>query len=281
MENQESPDDLSGTSMLSFRSRRRLMFITPSRIAYAGLLGTPGTRIFGATTIYTSLGRPFQIWQRNMDVRETRFAIVPAYAPHKVATPDRNISEVLLEGESVDPVQLIERLAGTPRLADQTADRVLEGFRCLRENWANAADLDFDALFFNEAPPARKLDSRIAAVAERIRLSPAGKHPAESCAEQAGLSFSRFTHLFCAQICPTLRRYRAWERAPGVIHFVHDTSNLLETALNTGYADSTHFSHSLRQFYGLPPRDIFAGAKGLAVFDQMPPARNMEGVMMI
>ena len=92
---------------------------------------------------------------------------------------------------------------------------------------------------------------------------------------------SRFTHLFCEQIGTTLRRYRAWKRARGVMHFVHDTSNLLETALNTGYADSTHFSHSLRQFYGLPPRYIFAVAKGLAVFDQMPPARNMEGVMMI
>ncbi len=279
MQNAQSPGRMSGAPMKGYRSRDRLMFITPKRIAYVGLLGTPGTRIFGATTLYLSLRNPFQIWQRGTDMREAKFAIVPAYVPHRVATPDRNIAEVLLEGESVDPALLFEQFAGTPKLAEQTADRVIEGFRCLRENWANAGDLDFDALFFNELPPSRKLDPRIAAVAERISLTPAGKHPAESCAEQAGLSFSRFTHLFCEQIGTTLRRYRAWKRARGVMHFVHDSGNLLEAALNSGYADSTHFSHSVRQFYGLPPRDIFAGARGLAVFEQMPAANSFAPLL--
>ena len=59
---------------------------------------------------------------------------------------------------------------------ERRTDRVIEDFRCLRENWANAGDLDFDTLFFNELPPSRKLDPRIAAVAECISLTPAGKH---------------------------------------------------------------------------------------------------------
>jgi AraC-like DNA-binding protein len=268
MQKMQSPGSLSGAPLKRYRSRERLMFITPNRIAYAGLLGTPGTRIFGATTLYLSLRNPFQLWQRGTDMREAKFAIVPAYVPHRVATRDRSIVEVLLEAESVDSSLMIEQFAGTRELAEQTADRVIEGFRCLRENWANAADLDFDALFFNARPPQRKLDPRIAVVAERIRLTPAEKHPAEACAEQAGLSFSRFTHLFCDQMGTTLRRFRAWKRARGVMHIVHGGGNLLEAALNAGYADSTHFSHSLRQFYGLPPKDIFSGARGLAVFQQ-------------
>ena len=278
MENLESSAKASAALAQGYRSRERLMFITPKRIAYAGLLGTPGMRIFGATTLYTSLGSPFRIWQSDAKVREARFAIVPAYMPHRVATPDRNIAELLIEGESVDPAILIEQFAGTRSLSEQTAERVLAGFRCMRENWENAGDLDFDALFFNKQLPSRKLDPRIAAIAERISLTPAGKHPAESCSEQAGLSFSRFTHLFCEQIGTTLRRFRAWKRARGVMHFVHDRGNLLEAALNSGYADSTHFSHSLRQFYGLPPRDIFAGAKGLNVFEQMPTVKELEGL---
>jgi AraC-like DNA-binding protein len=44
--------------------------------------------------------------------------------------------------------------------------------------------------------------------------------------------------------------------------------NLLDVALNAGYADSTHFSHSIRQFYGYTPRDIFAGSRRLAIFSQ-------------
>ncbi len=268
MPNVQSTGKTPGVPLKRYRSRERLMFITPNRIAYAGLLGTPGTRIFGASTLYLSLRNPFQLWQRGAEMRETKFAIVPAYVPHRVASRDRSIAEVLLEAESVDPALMIERFAGTQERAEQTADRVIEGFRCLRENWANAGDLDFDALFFNAPPPPRKLDPRIALVAERISLTAAEKHPAEACAEQAGLSFSRFTHLFCEHMGTTLRRYRAWKRARGVMHIVHGGGNLLEAALNSGYADSTHFSHSLRQFYGLPPKDIFSGARGLAVFQQ-------------
>ncbi|WP_309901090.1 hypothetical protein [Variovorax soli] len=36
-------------------------------------------------------------------------------------------------------------------------------------------------------------------------------------------------------------------------------------ALDTGYPDSTHFSHSIRQVYGLRPSDILAGSRRLAV----------------
>jgi AraC-like DNA-binding protein len=47
---------------------------------------------------------------------------------------------------------------------------------------------------------------------------------------------------------------------------VNQDSNLAYIALETGYADSTHFSHSIRHVYGLKPKDIFAGSRRLAVY---------------
>jgi AraC-like DNA-binding protein len=44
---------------------------------------------------------------------------------------------------------------------------------------------------------------------------------------------------------------------------------LLELLLDTGYPDSTHFSHSIRQVYGLKPKDIFAGSRRLAIYAQI------------
>jgi AraC-like DNA-binding protein len=41
---------------------------------------------------------------------------------------------------------------------------------------------------------------------------------------------------------------------------------LTDVALDAGYPDATHFSHSIRQVYGLTPRSIFAGSRKLAVF---------------
>ncbi len=37
-------------------------------------------------------------------------------------------------------------------------------------------------------------------------------------------------------------------------------------ALDIGYPDSTHFSHSIRRFYGLKPRAIFSGSRELEIF---------------
>ena len=43
-------------------------------------------------------------------------------------------------------------------------------------------------------------------------------------------------------------------------------ANLANIALDVGYPDSTHFSHSVRQVYGLTPKSIFAGCRKLALY---------------
>ena len=43
-------------------------------------------------------------------------------------------------------------------------------------------------------------------------------------------------------------------------------ANLTDVALIAGYPDSSHFSHSIRQVYGLKPKAIFAGSRNLAVY---------------
>jgi methylphosphotriester-DNA--protein-cysteine methyltransferase len=66
------------------------------------------------------------------------------------------------------------------------------------------------------------------------------------------------------------RSFRTWKRARNVLHHVvrHD-ANLLDVALDAGYPDSTHFSHSIRQIYGLKPSDMFAGSRRLSVHAQI------------
>ena len=44
-------------------------------------------------------------------------------------------------------------------------------------------------------------------------------------------------------------------------------ASLTDIALTAGYPDSTHFSHSIRQFYGLKPSDILAGSRRIALHD--------------
>ena len=89
---------------------------------------------------------------------------------------------------------------------------------------------------------------------------------AASCAAQAGLSASRFLHLFKEQTGISFRSFRAWKRARHLLHFANQDLNLAHLAQDIGYPDSTHFSHSIRPFYGLKPRAIFSGSRDLAIY---------------
>jgi AraC-like DNA-binding protein len=85
----------------------------------------------------------------------------------------------------------------------------------------------------------------------------------------AHLSFSRFLHLFKQEVGAPFRSFRTWKRARNLLNYVvHTDCNLSYIALDTGYPDSTHFSHSIRQVYGLKPSEIFAGSRRLAVHCQ-------------
>ena len=93
-----------------------------------------------------------------------------------------------------------------------------------------------------------------------------------SCAAEAGLSASRFLHLFKEETGISFRSFRAWKRARHLLHFANQDLNLAHLAQDIGYPDSTHFSHSIRRFYGLMPRAIFSGSRDLAIYRSGGPA---------
>lgn len=241
----------------------RMMLVTPSRLAYHGLFGRPGLRTFGAWTFYVAVHNPFVISIDGGPSVEETFAAVPPYTPHRVSSTDREMAEILVEAESVDASLIHDRLMGSVAQRQQVAAHIRAGFVQSAEH-----PEDFDLRFFGVSLPTRKLDSRVVQAIDRMKDDPAGKLTAEDCAAMTGLSFSRFTHLFSDQTKTTFRRFRAWKRARGLMPLIGNGLNLLDVALNAGYADSTHFSHSIRQFYGYTPRDIFAGSRGLAVISQ-------------
>ena len=99
----------------------------------------------------------------------------------------------------------------------------------------------------------------------QIRQNPCEQFFASECARLTGLSFSRFVHLFKEEIGMTFRSFCAWKRARSVLPSMTADCNLTELALQAGYPDSTHFSHSIRRIFGYRPRDILAGSRQLAL----------------
>lgn len=259
---------LQSTVPISVANRRSgdVMFINHERVAYGGLLGVPGPRVSGAFSVYFSLENPFRISLDAGPWQEADLMIVPPYLPHQVTTVDRRIGAVGIEPETADLTHLpvLLQLAEHPSELPATLNRLrfaLEQLHDLESLTTSA----FDQLFFNECLLPRKVEHRIATVAHHIRTRPCDVHDAKSCSELVQLSPSRFLHLFTAELGVSFRRYRAWKRARYLLQFVTQNRSLTDIALDLGYPDSTHFSHSIRGTYGLRPKDIFAGSRRLAV----------------
>ena len=249
----------------------RLMWLGPSRVFYAGLLGATSHRSLGGHGIYVSpTGQPLRMRIAGGAWASGELLVVPARVSHQVAAEHPLVLNLLIEPESVDPARLPSFLRHCgPVEAPAFAQRVRDGHaQLLALAGREGADAfpDFDELFFGGALAPPTLDARIGEVIARIVADPAAPSPADECAAAVGLSFSRFLHLFKQQTGITFRAFRAWKRARSLLYHVHQAASLTDIALDTGYPDSTHFSHSIRRFYGLKPRAIFSGSRDLAIY---------------
>jgi AraC-like DNA-binding protein len=247
--------------------RRRSMIVTPDRIVYAGLLGASTARMHGAHTIYVAHETPFEITMHTAVRKRAWLAIVPANEVHEITSCDRLVRDILIEPESA-ALGDIASFAGF--IVESRTGQYLHLQRAF-DDWLAGVDLAsattelLDRTFFGRQFAPRAIDPRITRVVSRIRTSPHEQYSAAECARLTGLSFSRFVHLFKHEIGMTFRAFCAWKRARAVLPSMTGPCNLTQLALEGGYPDSTHFSHSIRRIFGYRPRDILAGSRRLSL----------------
>ena len=251
----------------------RLMWLTTQRVFYAGLLGPVGVRVMGGWGIYvsTSPAAPIRICIGGGAWQGGELMVVPPQVPHRVESTGPLVFNLLIEADSVDAARLpdfMKTSCGCAHAPDFVARVRTMHARLLAASGREPFDgFDFDLLFFGRPLAPRVLDARIAHVVERINADPAQNASAQDCAGWVHLSFSRFLHLFKEEVGVPFRSFRAWKRARSLLRYVRQTGTLTDIALDTGYPDATHFSHSIRQVYGLRPSEILAGSRRLALHD--------------
>lgn len=246
-------------------TKRGSILVTPERIAYSGLIGSPSRRQFAATVIYLAIDAPFEISVEGDTPRRAWLATIPPNRPHQIRSADRLIRKLLMEPESLLSAGSLPSMtvnARSTEYLDLTAafDAWLQGALPLDESAAS-----FDCLFFGRPLEPLQVDARIDHIVRKIRAAPFVQVSAAECARLSYLSTSRFVHLFKEELGTTLRGYCAWKRARAVIPWMTTPRKLTELALDAGYADATHFSHSMRHIFGLCPRDILSGSQRLTL----------------
>jgi AraC-like DNA-binding protein len=250
------------------RDSGRLMLISPERVFYAGLLGRPRRRLSGGFNFYASLQGSLTIIEGGSE-RSGEVAVLPPYTTHSIASEFPSVICVVVEPETVEPgamAALVSRLGGSDRAV--FAERARAAYHDLRQQQqcSGFTTAEFDRLMFGEPVSERRIDTRIRRVAALLNDFSGSRMTAADCAATVNLSRSRLLHLFKDEIGVSFREFRAWKRARYLLNFVNEDLNLAHLAQDMGYPDSTHFSHSIRRFYGLQPRAIFSGSRDLAIY---------------
>jgi AraC-like DNA-binding protein len=270
----QEPHEEDAAMDASRREARHLMLITPERVFYAGLLGRPRQRCSGAIHFYVSIQGGLHCSFADGRESHDELIAVPPSLRHTITSDHRSAICVLIEPETVRAGgydELARRLSGPE--AEIVARRIRAAYGQLLHRPARNDDVsnaEFDLMCFGEALPPRPLDRRVMRAIAQIGHFSGEPVTAESCAAEARLSPSRFLHLFKEQTGISFRYFRAWKRARHLLHFANQDINLAHLAQDIGYPDSTHFSHSIRRFYGLKPRAIFSGSRDLAIYRSEP-----------
>lgn len=249
------------------RAKRGSMLLTPERLAYCGLFGAPSCRVFGATAIYLAVDSAFELSIDGGPRRMGWIAAVPPNTPHQLFSADRTIRDLLIEAESLRDGSPLPLSPGT--VEDRSA--AYGALSAAFDAWlggdspADASCEAFDRFFLGGALEPRCLDGRIARIVQLLQADPFAHVTTSDCARMVNLSVPRFVHLFREQLDTTLRAHSVWKRARAVLPSMTGPCSLTQLALDAGYADSTHFSHSIRRVFGLRPRDILTGSQRLAL----------------
>jgi AraC-like DNA-binding protein len=150
---------------------------------------------------------------------------------------------------------------------EPTSDRA-ESCRTNMTDWIGAIGVDHpaeDRLTFSPsddqsacrwldlAAPATAgvVDPRIAAATRRIREDPATTVSSRELAAEAGLSESRFLHLFRDELGTSLRRYRIWARLVHAGTAIAAGANMTEAAVKSGFASPSHLADRFKTTFGL------------------------------
>lgn len=248
------------------------LLIGQDRLFYSGLIGNSmRERRLGGFTIYVSPDDGLEISVEGGAWQKREIVALAPFTEHRLRGDSDCMFNVMIESESVaesDLARLVD-ITNSGSSASALAAHVRAAHRNLMQSRdaGGFSTRQFDEYFLRAPLRARCIDSRIARVLASEPADADCETPmASDLAAELGLSTSRFLHLFKVNTGLPFRSHRMWKRARRFMDHAAAASSLTNVALDLGYPDSSHFSHSIRHTYGLQPRSIRRGSRGLRVF---------------
>ncbi|MFL1553013.1 helix-turn-helix domain-containing protein [Pseudomonas sp. D47] len=156
---------------------------------------------------------------------------------HRLFIPSRHSHAILAsEGE------VLMLYAEPARFAAQALERLLiDAQPCLET-------LD---VHLRQLPRRPLIDPRVERALSALDQHLSGKVSAQALAHAAHLSLSQLERLFTHQLGLPVRRLVLWRRVRTALRLALAGSSLTEAAHTAGFADSAHFSRTMKQMFGV------------------------------
>ena len=190
-----------------------------------------------------------------------RTALIAPNQLHLLSTPGAQNAFLYVDALSNDLKTLQARcrrrvgMVGFDLDNENTLIALLAGMERSAEGWWATSERLAAALALHPAGA----DTRIRRVAGALLTSPADETNAAGHVLQAGLSSSRFQHLFKEQTGVSFRRYRLWARLQATMLDVSNGKTLTQAAREAGFSSSAHLSAAFKAMFGLTLTKLLSG----------------------
>jgi AraC-like DNA-binding protein len=196
---------------------------------YGLIQGTPGPTAPHAHYAYQlmfSQGGPITA---SLDGRVTtaHHLFIPSRMPHAILHTDGEVVTVFAEPSAFDLAPLQAALADS--------ELSLEALDCT----------------LRQLPRRALEDARVERALLALDQQLSGKVSAHALAQAAHVSLSQLERLFAIQLGLPVRRLVLWRRLRVALGLALGGSTLTEAAHGAGFADSAHFSRTMKQLFGV------------------------------
>lgn len=266
-----TPARLYETATPTGQSLKPLWHVGEKRMLFAGCLQRNELHSHSAPVLLAGLYDDFQLRIGFGSWFRCRAAVIRAGTAYEFDAGGQPFSVIYVEPNETSADGLAPLVADT-----REEGGALIGSRCelslvqsLYEDPASprwVEDAMDDLMGFAKLRNGKDIDRRVRRAIDCLQNDPEDSEgvplrPLALVARAAGLSTSRFQHLFKEQVGVSYRRYAAWARMRVAVSEVVKGSNFTTAAHASGFYDQPHFAREFRRIFGAPAGRSLAGVR--------------------
>ena len=230
------------------------VLLTTGLALFAGRAGDNRLHRHYAVQLAFSASHPVKL--TGADGRQFAGGIVGCAAgvAHRLEPMDEEIVVAYLEPTSTIGAATQKMLGGISIVAPLPNDTLFRELRNIVADGASqTAESRLSQLFGNVMPVVGHTRGPRLAALVRSSVFQGVPPPLAQAAQQIGLSPSRFSHLFSAEMGIAYRAFVKWRKLLATLDAVSRGADLTQAAHEGGFADSAHFSRTFKDTFGLTP----------------------------